>query len=302
VAHGVLARYLDSQALDRISRQRWEPRGLVQGNLAGGHRSSLSGFAVEFVGHRQYVWGDDPKHIDWRVYFNRDRLVVKQYAMETNLVCHFVLDASASMRYGEGDQQKLLYASRLAITLAYFILGQGDKVSLAVFDDQLRRVIPPSSSPAQLVRMSNYLDSLEPREKTHVGPALTELGKHFQRREIVVVLSDFLCDLADLETAIQEWRYRRHEVVLMQVLHHDELAFDFHGPIKFVGLELLQELLTRPDELRSAYLCALGDFQEQLVTACRRNSTEYLLVDTSRSPADVLADYLMQRSRTPRVP
>ena len=297
----VLARYLDSQALDRIARQRWEPRGLVHGNLAGGHRSPLAGFAVEFVGHRQYVWGDDPKHIDWRVYFNRDRLVVKQYAMETNFVCHFVLDASASMTYGSGDEQKLRYAARLAITLGYFILKQGDKISLATFDDRLLAFIPPGNSPAQLVRMTEHLESLEPREKTHIGRALTEIGEHFHRREIVVLLSDFFCDLADLEKALQQWRYRRHEVVLFHVLHHDELAFQFDGQVKFVGLELPDELLTRPDELRPSYLRALRDFQERLASLCQRNSVEYLLVDTSRPPADVLADYLMQRSRLHRV-
>ncbi|GAB4129848.1 DUF58 domain-containing protein [Thermopirellula anaerolimosa] len=297
MSQGVLAKYLDSEALDRIARQRWEPRGLVQGNLAGGHRSPLAGFAVEFVGHRQYVWGDDPKHIDWRVFFNRDRLVVKQYAMETNFVCHFVLDASASMTYGTGDQQKLRYAARLAMTLGYFILHQGDKISLATFDRGLLAFIPPGNSPAQFVRMTEHLETLDPREKTDIGRALAEIGEHFHRREIVVVLSDFFCDPADLEKAVQQWRYQRHEVVLLHVLHHDELAFEFEGQVKFVGLELPDELLTRPDELRRSYLRAFQDFQERLAAICQRNRVEYLLVDTSRPPADVLADYLMQRSR-----
>ncbi len=297
MSQGVLAKFIDAQALDRIARQRWEPRGLVQGNLAGGHRSPLAGFAVEFVGHRQYVWGDDPKYIDWRVYFNRDRLVVKQYAMETNCVCHFVLDASASMTYGSNEEQKLRYAARLAMTLGYFILNQGDKISLATFDDKLVAFIPPGNSPAQLVRMAEHLETLEPREKTHIRRALTEVSEHFHRREIVVLLSDFLCDLADLEKAVQQWRHQRHEVVFLQVLHHDEWAFEFEGPVKFLGLELPDELLTRPDELRPFYLRALHDFQERLASICQRNAVEYLPVDTSRSHADVLADYLMQRSR-----
>lgn len=300
MSQGALARYLDAQALDRIAWQRWEPRGLVQGNLAGGHRSPLAGFAVEFVGHRQYVWGDDPKHIDWRVYFNRDRLVVKQYEMETNFVCHFVLDASASMTYGTGEEQKFRYAARLAVTLGHFILNQGDKISLATFDDRLRGFVPPGNSPAQLVRMTEHLDTLSPREKTHVGRAFTEVGEHFHRREIVVVLSDFFCDLADLENAVQQWRYQRHEVVLFHVLHHDELAFEFDGQVKFVGLELPDELLTRPDELRRAYLRAFREFQERLAAICQRNGAEYLLIDTARPPAEVLADYLMQRSRLHR--
>ena len=105
MAKSILTRYLDPDVLGRIAGRRFEPRGLVMGNLAGAHRSPFHGFAVEFAGHREYVWGDDPKHIDWRVFFTRDKLFIKQYEMETNLICHLVLDVSASMRYGEGRHQ-----------------------------------------------------------------------------------------------------------------------------------------------------------------------------------------------------
>ena len=126
MARTILSRYLDPQVLSQISGRRIEPRGLVLGNLAGAHKSPLAGFAVEFAGHREYVPGDDPKHIDWRVYFTRDRYFVKQYEMETNLVCHFVLDISASMRYGEGRQQKLQYAAQMISALGYAIVRQSD--------------------------------------------------------------------------------------------------------------------------------------------------------------------------------
>src|SRR5579863_3604718 len=107
---GVLSRYLDPEVLSRMAGRQIEPRGLVVGNLAGAHKSPLSGFAVEFANHREYVWGDDTRHIDWRVFFKRDKYFIKQYEMETNFVCHLVLDCSASMRYGEGREEKLLYA------------------------------------------------------------------------------------------------------------------------------------------------------------------------------------------------
>src|SRR3989337_2189182 len=129
----VLSRYLDPEVLSHVADRAFEPRSLVIGNLAGAHKSPLSGFAVEFAGHREYVAGDDPKHIDWRVYFNRDKYFVKQYELETNFVCHLLLDISASMRYGEGREQKLLCAAQFATTLGYSIIRQSDKVSLATF-------------------------------------------------------------------------------------------------------------------------------------------------------------------------
>ncbi len=270
------------------------------GNLAGAHKSPLSGFAVEFAGHREYVPGDDPKHIDWRVYFTRDRYFIKQYEMETNLVCHLVLDTSASMRYGQGDQQKLDYAARMVATLGYSIVRQSDKVSLATFDEKLRGFVPPSNTMAQIVRMTKHLDETEPTNKTAMPECLTELVARMKRREIVMIFSDFFTDLDSLESALQRMRYNRHEVVLFQILHHDELAFDFEGMTKFVGLEVPEELLTQPDALQRAYLRALGQFNEQFEELCQRNRIERVLVDTSRDLSEVFVDYLNQRSRLNR--
>ena len=158
MTHDALSRYIDPEVLSQVADRHFEPRGLVIGNLAGAHKSPLSGFAVEFAGHREYAPGDDPKYIDWRVYFNRDKFFVKQYELETNLVCHLLLDISASMRYGEGKQQKLMYASLMATTLGYSIIRQADKVSLATFDTHVRGFVAPSNSMGQVVRMTQHLD------------------------------------------------------------------------------------------------------------------------------------------------
>src|SRR4029079_7220862 len=120
--HSILIRYLDPDVLTHVASRHIEPKNLVIGNLAGAHPSPQSGFAVEFIGHREYVPGDDPKHIDWRVYFNRDKYFVKQYELETNFVCHLLVDISASMRYGSDAEQKLAYASRMAATIAYAVV------------------------------------------------------------------------------------------------------------------------------------------------------------------------------------
>jgi uncharacterized protein (DUF58 family) len=115
----------------------------TQGLRVGDHKSPYRGFSVEFVQHREYVPGDDPKHIDWRLYFKRDKYFIKQYEMETNFVCHLVLDVSASMRYGDSGEQKLLYAAQMAMALGYSIIRQSDKVSLFTFDDRVRDGVPP---------------------------------------------------------------------------------------------------------------------------------------------------------------
>src|ERR1041384_8047558 len=199
MAVSVLPRYLTPEVLARMAQRPIEPRGLVLGNLAGAHKSPLSGFAVEFAGHREYVWGDDPKHIDWRLYFTRDKYFIKQYEMETNFVCHLLLDVSASMRYGDEDEQKLLYAAQMATTLGYSIVRQSDKVSLATFDERVLGFVPPSNSMGQVIRMTNHLDEIQPVQKTRMAECLTELNGRMKRREIVMIFSDFFTDLNALE-------------------------------------------------------------------------------------------------------
>ena len=296
----LLARYLDPEVLNQVAQQPIDPQGLVIGNLAGAHKSPLSGFAVEFAGHREYVPGDEPKHVDWRVYFNRDKLFVKQYELETNYVCHLVLDVSASMRYGEGVQQKLLYAQRLVSTLAYSIVRQSDKVSLITFDDRLRASVPPSNSLSQVLRMTHRLDEIQPVEKTDVGPCLEAVAGRIGRREIVMVFSDFLGDLDSLEGALQRLRYSNHEVILFQIMHHDELAFEFDGMVRFIGLEIPEELLTQPRDLRRAYLAAVERFNTRFEEIALRNRCERVLLDTGRQLGETLADYLTQRLRQAR--
>jgi uncharacterized protein (DUF58 family) len=154
---------------------------------------------VEFAGHREYVPGDDPKHVDWRVYFTCDKLFVKQYELETNFVCHLVLDVSASMRYGEGREQKLLYAGQMAVMLGYSVVRQSDKAALATFDDRVRGFVAPSNSMDQIVRMTHHLDEIEPVEKTNMAECLNEIAGRLGRREIVFVFSDFFTDLDALE-------------------------------------------------------------------------------------------------------
>jgi uncharacterized protein (DUF58 family) len=291
----ILSRYLDPTVLSRLAGRRIEPRGLVLGNLAGAHASPASGFAVEFSGHREYVWGDDPKHIDWRVFFTRDKYVVKQFQMETNLVCHLVLDVSASMRYGEGEEQKLRYAATMAAALAYTIVARSDKVSLATCDEQVLSWTAPSNSPAQVVRIAAQLADIEPKRPTNMGACLAELAGRTRRREIVMVFSDFFSDLASLAAALDRLRFQRHEVVLFQTLHHDELAFEFGGSIRFAGLERAETLLADAHELRRAYLDALARYNARLDELCGERRIERVLVDTSRNVGEVLVDYLNQR-------
>jgi len=292
----ILSRYLDPDVLTHVANRHIEPKDLVIGNLAGAHKSPLSGFAVEFAGHREYVPGDDPKHVDWRVYFTRDKYFVKQYELETNFVCHLALDVSASMRYGEAAEQKMLYAAQMAMALGYSIIRQSDKVSLFTFDDRVRGVVPPSNSMAQVLRMTEHLERIEPVEKTALDRSLADIAGRVGRREIVMIFSDFFGELTAIEPVLQRFRYDHHEVVLLQVTHHDELTFDVDGMVKFVGLEDNGEYLAQAEDLRRGYLAAALRHREELQQMADRNCCEHVLINTRQNMAEQLIDYLNQRS------
>ena len=295
MAKSILSRYIDAEVLGKVQGTPVKPRGLVMGNLAGAHKSPLHGFAVEFAGHREYVIGDDTRHIDWRVFYKRDKYFIKQYEMETNFTAHLVLDVSASMRYGEEQQQKMLYAAQMLTTLGYSIIKQSDRVSLSTFDEKVRGYVPPGNSMVQVQRMTEHLDEIEPKEKTDMAECLSEVAGRTGRREIIMIFSDFFTDLDDLEKVLQRLRYQQHEVVLFQILHHDELAFNFDGMIKFIGLEIPDEILMQPSELRKAYLAALNRFNDRFEEICQANKVERLLVDTSTGMGEFLFDYLNTR-------
>ncbi len=295
MAKSILSRYIDAEVLGKVQGTPVKPRGLVMGNLAGAHKSPLHGFAVEFAGHREYVIGDDTRHIDWRVFYKRDKYFIKQYEMETNFTAHLVLDVSASMRYGEEQQQKMLYAAQMLTTLGYSIIKQSDRVSLSTFDEKVRGYVPPGNSMVQVQRMTEHLDEIEPKEKTDMAECLSEVAGRTGRREIIMIFSDFFTDLDDLEKVLQRLRYQQHEVVLFQILHHDELAFNFDGMIKFIGLEVPDEILMQPSELRKAYLAALNRFNDRFEEICQANKVERLLVDTSTGMGEFLFDYLNTR-------
>jgi hypothetical protein len=156
--------------------------------------------------------------------------------------------------------------------------------------------VPPSNSMTQIVRMTSHLDEITPIKKTRMAECLTELNGRMRRREIVMVFSDFFTDLDELAKSLQQMRYNKHEVVLFQVMHHDELDFEFDGMIKFVGMEIPRELLTQPNELRNGYLKALKRFNDRFEEVCQRNRVERVLVDTRRDMGEVFVDYLNQRS------
>jgi uncharacterized protein (DUF58 family) len=285
---------IDPQALAKIQGLRLRARHIVEGYVAGLHRSPYHGFSIEFAEHREYAPGDDLRYVDWKVFAKNEKIYLKQYEDETNLLCYLVLDVSESMTYaGPGAAlTKLEYAQCVAAALAWLVLRQQDSVGLATFDDQIRALVRPAGNPSHLEHLLATIESSKPNRKTAAGLIFHELAQRLTRRGVVIVLSDFFDDLASLSTGLKHFRHRQHDVVLLQVLDPAELDFPFRGPTQFLGLEALPEIQADPQVIRRAYLRELSAFRQALEMECRRQRIDYFLLRTDQ-PLDQALTHLL---------
>ncbi len=286
---------LNPEVLSRAESLGLKARGIVEGLRIGEHKSPFKGFSVEFVQHREYVPGDDIRHIDWKSYGRSERYTIKQYEQETNFIGHVVVDASRSMLYGEGQTNKLEYAKLLAATLSYLIIHQRDTVALNVFDAGWRVRLPASSQPGHVQTILRTLEEVEPRDKGSIGPLLSDLAQQSRRRGLVFLLSDCFDDVASLLNGLSHLRFQGHEVTVFHVLHPDEIAFPFEGMTRFIALEDIVKVLTRPRQIRGAYLRALETYLREFTAGCQANRVDYVLADTSRDLKETLVGWLARR-------
>ncbi len=295
---GEYRKYLDPKVLSRIARLELKARQIVEGYVTGLHRSPYHGFSIEFAEHREYVAGDDLRHLDWKVWGRSDRYYIKQYEQETNLRAYLVLDTSESMRYkGESaTMNKYDYACYVAASLAYLILKQQDAVGLAMFDADIHRFVRPSSVSAHLREMLHEMEHHEAREKTNIGVILHNLAEMVSQRGIVILVSDMFDSVENIMFGVRHLRHRKHEVILFHILDHDELEFPFQQMTMFLGLEEYPDLLCDPRALKRAYLSELNSYLKELKRGCRHNGVDYVLMDT-REPIEVaLTTYLARRA------
>jgi uncharacterized protein (DUF58 family) len=288
-------RYLDPVALAKVGSLELQARLVVEGYLSGMHKSPYHGFSVEFAQHREYVPGDDIKHVDWKVYGRTGRFYLKQYEEETNLVCWLLLDASESMRYGSGAVTKYDYACIAAASLGYLVLHQADSAGLVTFDNQVRTFLKPSSQPSHLKEMVALMNRGASGEKTDMAALFHDLAERLSRRSIVMILSDLFDDPERVLAGLQHLRYKRHEVVILHTVDPAELEFPFQEATLFRGLEQFPELLTDPRSLRQGYLEQVGNFLTTLKRGCRGMNIDYVEMRTDRPLGVALSSYLAHR-------
>jgi len=288
---------VDPKALARLMRAQVHARLPMSGNMSGQHKSPHKGSSVEFAEYRKYVPGDDIRLLDWRVYARTDRFYLKEFEADTNLRAWFVVDCSASMSYSSHGPSKLDYARRMAATLAYMLVQQGDAVGLTCFAEETFLDIPARRNAAHLGNIFDGLGKLKPKGKTALVPALHAIAERIPQRGLVLIISDFFTPVDELLPCFQHLRFRKHDLAIFHLLDRAELKFDFTHPTRFVDLETQSALLAEPEIIRARYFEELNRYLEQLKTGCREFKTEYRRVVTDEPYEQIVSRFLVERSR-----
>lgn len=286
---------IDPSALMRVKSLEMRARIVVEGFWKGLHKSPYHGFSVEFSEYRPYTKGDDPRFIDWKVLARSDRVFIKKFEDETNLRCTLLVDQSRSMNYGSAEFSKADYASTLAATLAYFLMGQGDAVGLATFDEKPDQAIRARNRPGHLRRLMIQLEQAPRGKGTDLIAPLKELSEMIRRRGVFVLISDLLAPIDELESHLAWLAAAGHDLVIFHTLDRAELDFTFDRATHFRDAETGQDLYIDPGAARAGYLKKLNGHIDALRAICDRHRIEYRLTPTDQPLELALFDFVRGR-------
>jgi len=295
---GDYRKYLDPETVSKLKGMELRARMVVEGFIAGMHKSPYHGFSVEFAEHRQYMPGDNIRDIDWKVYAKSDRFYIKQYEEETNLKAYLLMDCSASMAYHSDDRiTKLDYAGLLAGSLSYMMLRQRDAVGLVTFDEKIRRYIPPRSKSGHLHVLLNEVAAQQPSDTTDIAQTLHKMADRIKRRGLVIIMSDLLDEAAKIISGLKHFRYDRHEVIVFHILDPRERDFAFPREAIFKDMETGEEITTLPYQIKKHYATQVRTFSDEIASACRQSNIDYHPIDTAMPFDKALYAFLAKRER-----
>ena len=291
----MLQRFLDPTVLAGISGLELIAKTVVDGFVAGMHRSPDFGFSQEFAEYRAYVEGDDLRHVDWNVFARTERAYLKKYRGETNTQLTLLLDASASMGYGSHNVNKIDYARYLAASLAYMSNQQRDGTGIVVFDDDVQNYIPPSGRQGQFARVLHAIEQAKLGKRTNFAKPFIHTQNFLHRRGILAVMSDFYEKPEEVIRTMTPLRMHGNEVILFHVLDPQEIAPTLRDPATFVDMETGDDLEVSPDYVKHEYKAKIDAHIEALRSEAQKTGIDYYLLDTSKPLDGGLREYFLIR-------
>jgi uncharacterized protein (DUF58 family) len=294
----MVTQLVDPVFFSRLEGLELRAKSIVEGFLHGLHRSPYVGFSVEFASHREYVPGDDPRHVNWKLYARQRRLYVKEFNAETNLNLYLMLDVSGSMDCANTGCSKLHYGSALAAALAHLALKQHDAVGITLFADRVVSHLKPRAKTHQLDEILRTIAATKARPISDASRALHQAAELARHRGMVVIISDLFDDVDAIVDGLEHLRYQNHEVLIFHVLDPWERDLPLEGNICFTDLETGEELTTQAEGVREGYQQAVAQWREKLDKECRNRSVDRIELTTDDALGQALLDYLVRRAKS----
>lgn len=294
-------RFIDPRTLMTIRHLELRAKVVVEGFWSGLHRSPYHGFSVEFTEYRQYTPGDDPRYLDWKLYARSDRYYIKKFEDETNLRCFLLMDRSRSMEFGQSGVTKQDYANTLAATLGYFLNRQGDAVGMLSFDEGIQEYMPARNRPGHLRQLMQTLEKPCQGGSTNLQKPMKRIMDLMNKRGLIILISDFLAPLDELEEDLATIAAYGHEAQVFQILDPAERHFTFQNAIQFEDQETGEQMFVDPASARNEYMSQLETHLARLKKACDASGIDYTLITTDQPLEKGLFDFLKARMHRGRV-
>jgi uncharacterized protein (DUF58 family) len=286
----------DPEFFSKLESVELRARSVVEGFLHGLHRSPYIGFSVEFASHHEYVPGDDPRHINWKLYARQHRLYVKEFDGDTNLNVYILLDVSASMACASLGRSKLHYSATLAAALAHLAIRQHDAAGITLFAGEVVACLPPRAKTHQLQEILALISQVTPATQTDAARAIHQAAAQCRQRGLVVVISDCFDEVDHFMDGFDHLLFLNHEVVLFQVLDPWERDLPLEGNVRFRDLETGETLTTLSEGVRDGYRKAVQQWLTDLDRACISRGIDRVELTTDDPLDKALLEYFVRRS------
>ncbi len=284
---------LTPEMLAQLERLELVTRKVFRGRLKGERRSRRRGQSVEFADFRNYVAGDDLRFIDWNIYARLDKLFLKVFLEEEDLHFYTLIDTSASMEFG--DPTKLHYAKQLAAALGFIGLCRADRVKIDTLAQPLAKPSPVLRGRANLWRMLQQLDEIEPGDNTSLEDGIKNFCLRNSGKGILILISD-LMDKTGYEAGLRYLLAQDLDVYVVHVLSQAEIEPDVKGDLKLVDCEdadVAEITVSKP--LLDRYQRTLASFLEGAREFCTRRGIHYLMANTEIPVDQLVSSYLRRR-------
>jgi uncharacterized protein (DUF58 family) len=286
------------QTIIRLDNLRFKAKTIVEGLMLGLHDSPFHGFSVEFSQHRQYMPGDDIRHIDWQIYGKTDRYYIKQYEEETNLNCYILVDNSASMDYKtERNVTKYQYAQLIAAAMTYLLIKQNDAVGLAIFNERIETLYPPKAINSYLNELLSTMQNTACSNNTRIGNTLHVISEKLPRKGLVILISDLLDDRENIMKGLKHLRYLGHDVIVFQILDPGEWEMTAKSKHRIKDMETGEDIKLDVRQIRNEYHERIERYCDTINRECGENHIDHRLIFTNMDCRIALMEFLKKRGR-----